>query len=169
MAAKKRSKAKKQTRRRSSKKKVPAATFAAFIIAAVCIGLGIKLFGFTMILSGAGGMPQALPNGSVALVSRMAVPERGDIVLAEGSFTRVVGMPGDTVAVSGGRLTVNGAFTDEPYTTGEAPDAAETKLGAGQYLLMPDDRTRGGLVVTAADIYGVALFRLWPLNTFAFL
>ena len=155
--------------KRRNRKRAGAGTVAAFIIAALCLGIGIRLFGFTFIYVTSGRMAETLPPGHVVLVSRMAPAERGDIVLANGGFSRVVGMPGDRVGVSEGRLTVNGAALDEPYVIGSAADAAETLLGAGRYLLMADDRSVGGMIVSAETISGVALFIVWPLGGFSFL
>lgn len=64
-------------------------------------------------------------------------------------FGRVVGLPGDTVAVRGGVLFRNGAPAEEPYLDGLEPalarppelDLPETKVSPGFLLVLPDNRS----------------------------
>ena len=62
------------------------------------------------------------------LVYRFGEPERGDIVVFEAPdgmtrlIKRVVGVPGDRIAVERGTLVVNGERQEEPYLNPELPD-----------------------------------------------
>lgn len=82
--------------------------------------------------------------------------ERGDLILLElegGKFyvKRVVGLPGDTVAMAHNRLYVNGQEQDEPFIEeaiekawqqGEIynRDFAEKIVGTGGYFVLGDNR-----------------------------
>src|SRR4028119_1366662 len=62
-------------------------------------------------------------------IYRFTEPERGDIVVFESVessdedlIKRVVGLPGDEIAVRSGKLFVNGELQKEPYTNERLPD-----------------------------------------------
>lgn len=67
----------------------------------------------------------------------------------EAEFGRVVGLPGDNVAVRNGQLIVNGNPVEESYLNGLDPavafppglSLAETTVGPGLLLILPDNRT----------------------------
>lgn len=86
---------------------------------------------------------------------RFEEPARGDIVVfrypndpRQYFIKRVIGMPGERVVVSGGRVTIyneaqpDGYILDESAYLGVALTAGErdTKLGSGEYFLMGDNR-----------------------------
>ena len=104
-------------------------------------------------------------------------PKRGDIVLfvspAGGEdplIKRVVGLPGDEVAVRRGRLFVNGEPQREPYTNKKFPDAssfAQTTVPKDHVFVMGDNRansqdSRVFGPVPEENLIGEALFRFWP-------
>ncbi|GHF62085.1 signal peptidase I [Deinococcus metalli] len=94
---------------------------------------------------------------------------------------RIVGLPGDTVQVTRGTVTVNGRPLNEPRTTAywdaachdTASDLANTlpvTVPAGTYFVMGDNRSPGGSLdsrvfgpVSTADIAGRAVASVWPL------
>jgi len=76
-------------------------------------------------------------------------PRRGDLVIfksvEEPRLTvvkRMVGMPGDTLAMEDNRLLVNGAFQDEPYVVREDPftDHEDPKMRSWQVRYLVGDR-----------------------------
>lgn len=75
--------------------------------------------------------------------------KRGDIVLfrwpknvAYKFVDRIVGLPGETVKISGGKVYINGVVIDEPYLkAGETTVGDVTrKLGSNEYFVMGDNR-----------------------------
>lgn len=85
---------------------------------------------------------------------RMRAPERGEIVVfryprdpSEFFIKRVIGLPGETVEVSGGHVTIyntdhpNGVLLTESYLTDVSTDGMKkTTLGTKEYWVMGDNR-----------------------------
>ena len=144
------------------------------MLAALLIGLSVRTFGFSFVLVRTEAMNDTLFAGDIVLISRSAEPEAGNIVLAgavNGSaFRRVAGEPGDRVSVNGGQTVRNSMPLYEPYAKG-APqwEIPETQLGEDVYLLLPDDRSFEGALVSRGGIAGVARAVIWPLSRAGFL
>lgn len=103
-------------------------------------------------------METALYNGQTIYISRftylLSKPRRGDIVvfLPNGNqhthyyVKRVVGVPGDTIQITGGILYVNGEpEEDEKYDLIEDPGVAENPilLDQDEYFVLGDNRNSG--------------------------
>ena len=93
---------------------------------------------------------------------------------------RVIGEPGDTVALVAGDVSVNGAQIDEPYVHGVAtqPLSGERTwtVPTDRLFVMGDNRdnstdSRSDQIgmVCVADVVGRAWLRYWPLNTIGIL
>ena len=109
-------------------------------------------------------------------------PERGDIVLLqdpqggeEPLIKRVVGLPGDTLKIRGGKLFMNGEPQREPYVINKpclrgAPRTCSfgaITVPKGHVFVMGDNRahsydSRFFGPVPEGDLIGEALFRFWP-------
>ena len=130
------------------------------------------------------------PSQSV-LVNKQAYlfsgPSRGDVVVVTTDPTkpsatiarRVVGVPGDTIAVSATTILVNGTPLKESFITiptGSAENStlhAPIKLGPGQYYVLADSRigsdnfdSRGFGPIPENDIIGKAIMVFWPISQF---
>jgi hypothetical protein len=85
---------------------------------------------------------------------------------------RIVGLPGDTVALVRGKLFINGQAWDEPYLAPEFRSEVSlppTTLGPSRYLILPENRTlidgmKGDLVVDRSQIGGRQTLSRWPLG-----
>ncbi len=112
---------------------------------------------------------------------RFRPPKRGDIVVvklnerSQPLIKRVVGLPGETIAIRGGRVFINGQPLDEPYvqtpTHGRLPP---TRIPAMHYFVLGDNRdasndSRNFGPVPRESILGRALFRYWPPHQIGFL
>ena len=110
-------------------------------------------------------------------IYRFTEPQRGDIVVfksveggGEDLIKRVVGVPGDEIAVRGGTLFVNGEPQKEPYVNEKFPDrsfSARTTVPDGHYFMMGDNRansrdSRYFGPVPKKNIEGEAFLRFWP-------
>ncbi len=114
-------------------------------------------------------------------------PQRGDVIVLDlpqqtsrALIKRVIGLPGDTVTLSGPNPTItitdaahpNGFVLNEPYIDpnnyGGITDTRYT-LGPDQYFVMGDNRkvsadSRTWGILPRADIVGRVLLRLYPFN-----
>ncbi|HEX2953987.1 MAG TPA: signal peptidase I, partial [Bacillota bacterium] len=116
-------------------------------------------------------------------------PKRGDIVvfqptdeakrLASQHFVklddfikRVIGLPGDTVAVHDGKVFINGKVLSEPYIDASRRPIYEygpKTVPVNSYLVLGDNRNRSWDghywgYVPRKNIIGHAFWRFWPLN-----
>ena len=89
---------------------------------------------------------------------------------------RIVGLPGETVEVVNGRLTINGETWVEPYIRPEFRSDASMppqSLGPAEYLVLPEnrllmDKLKNELVVTRDRIAGREMIPKWPLGWWSF-
>lgn len=110
-------------------------------------------------------------------IYRFTEPERGDVVVfksvegnGEDLIKRVVGLPGDTVAVRNGTLFVNGEPQKDPYINKQFPDDsfyAPTEVPKGNVFVMGDNRTNSADSrvfgpLPKKNIEGEAFLRFWP-------
>ena len=124
-------------------------------------------------------MLPTLARGDVVLVDpavSTAQIERGDLVLfaspTDGSRTlkRVVGLPGEVLAVRDAVLHVDGRPVDEPYVDHEVIDAYYSRtfeVPVGTVFVMGDNRgnsedSREFGPVAVSAMQGEVLVRLWP-------
>jgi signal peptidase I len=83
---------------------------------------------------------------------------------------RVVGMPGETVAVSGGKVWINGAALPEPYlTSGANYSMPPVTLGSDEYFVMGDNRSNSNDShawgpLKRDRLRGKVEYRYWPLD-----
>ena len=110
-------------------------------------------------------------------IYRFTEPERGDVVVFESVessdqdlIKRVVGLPGDEIAVRSGKLFVNGEPQKEPYTNTKLPDRsffARTKVPKDHVFVMGDNRANSADSrvfgpLPEKNIEGEAFLRFWP-------
>jgi signal peptidase I len=99
-----------------------------------------------------GSMLPAYRDGSVNFINRLAYrshdPRRGDVVGIRFSgnsvmlLKRVVGLPGENVSFSGGRLLINGLPQGEPYLKWPCDwNRPPRLLGPDEFFVVGDNRT----------------------------
>jgi len=121
------------------------------------------------------------------LIYRFHPPQRGDIVvfrlpgdLNKFLIKRVIGLPGETVRIDHGVVSIitpAGATLDldEPYVVAEdATYTQDAALGPDQYFVMGDNRPRSSDsrswgTLPKQDIIGRVDIRLFPANEIGFL
>jgi signal peptidase I len=114
-------------------------------------------------------------------VYRFEPIERGDIVVfwypldpSKSYIKRVVGLPGDGVSISNGRVYVNGRRLEEPYLPPEYVDHQSYPTAVVEpdhYYVLGDHRessndSRVWGTVDRRYIYGKAVFIYWPFSQF---
>ncbi len=107
--------------------------------------------------------------------------ERGDVVVfryprdpSKSYIKRVIGVAGDRVEISDGRVYVNGQRLAEPYVPGEFRDERSyepTVVPPHSYFVLGDHRNRSSDSrefgpVAENYIYGKAVFVYWPVEKF---
>lgn len=115
---------------------------------------------------------------------RFRVPARGEVIVfkypenpQEYFLKRIIGLPGETVKVAEGGVTIynkehpEGVIIDEKYLPANLKTAGErrTILGENQYFVLGDNRpnshdSRGFGPVDKSLIVGRAWFRGWPFS-----
>ncbi|MDQ0507587.1 Signal peptidase I S [Aedoeadaptatus ivorii] len=112
-------------------------------------------------------------------------PARGEVVIIDapdGSgkeyVKRVIGLPGDTVSIEGGKVLVNGVALKEPYIhpgiETEIYRESSWRLGEGEFFVLGDNRQPGMSVdsryfgpVQKEHIRSRAALRYYPFQKFA--
>ena len=127
-------------------------------------------------------MEPVLKDGQTVLVDKLAYrlgePERFDVIVfrdrrEEGRYymKRIVGLPGETVQIADGRVTIDGVLLEEPSEREEIRDARRASepgvLGESEYFVLGDNRngssdSRDSDIgnVSAEQIIGRVVF--WP-------
>ncbi len=159
-----------------------------FSLVALLIVLPIRLFiAQPFIVSGA-SMETTFSTGQYLIVDQLTyhfdTPERGDVIVfrypkdpSKFFIKRIIGVPGDTVSISGSDVTIlntehpEGMLLQEPYILSMKPGATITEtLGEGEYFVMGDNRdassdSRAWGVLQREHIVGRAFLRLFPVDT----
>jgi len=115
---------------------------------------------------------------------RFGEPERGDIIVfhtnlktIDGSekmlIKRVIGLPGDTITIEDGDVIINGEVQDEPYTMdGYTSGYVKDLVVPEDSLFVMGDNRQNSIdsrdpsvgMVKIDDVYGKAVFRLYPFD-----
>jgi signal peptidase I len=158
-----------------------------FAALALMIVLPIRLFiAQPFIVSGA-SMETTFSTGQYLIVDQLTYhfeePKRGEVVIfrypkdpSKFFIKRVIGIPGDTVSISGRDVTISnkehpeGIKLTESYILNMKPSATLTEtLGADEYFVMGDNRdassdSRAWGVLQRDKIVGRAFLRLFPVS-----
>ncbi len=177
------------------KKKKPAESENFFLETAKVLGTAaILAFGIRTFVAEARFIPSSSMEKTLLIDDRLIVekigyhfeqPQRGDVIVFktdnikqlqernyknEAFIKRIIGLPGDTVAIREGVVYVNQKPVQEKYIA-EKPnqDFGPVKVPPSSYLVMGDNRnnsydSRYWGFVPKDDIIGRAVFRFWPPN-----
>ena len=126
-------------------------------------------------------MEPSLKDGQFVVVNRLAYrwqePERGDIIVfhfpsdpTRRFIKRIIGLPGDVIAVHDGQIDINGVTLEEPYITEVPRYQGDWRLSPTEVFVLGDNRNNssdsqnwGPLPVD--EIIGKAVLVYWPLDT----
>ncbi len=159
-----------------------------FSLVALLIVLPIRIFiAQPFIVSGA-SMETTFSTGQYLIVDQLTYhfenPGRGEVIIfrypkdpSKFFIKRIIGIPGDTISISGREVTVvnaehpEGVLLDESYILDMKPSATLTEtLGENEYFVMGDNRdassdSRSWGVLKRDNIVGRAFLRLFPVTT----
>lgn len=163
-----------------------------YIIGAVLLAGIIQAFIIRPFIVSGTSMDPVIQNGQYLIVDEVSYhfdggPQRGDVIVfkappqpTEYYIKRVIGLPGDTVKINDGKVTIinaahpDGFTLDEPYITHPDTDSGTYVVPPGNYFVMGDNRaasydSRSWGMLPDANIRGRALLRLLPVTTISFL
>lgn len=147
------------------------------LVLAVVLYFGINAVSARVRVDGFSMRP-TLQDGEYILVNKLAYtfsePVRGDIVVfvfpinpEEDLIKRIIGIPGDTIAIQNGVLSVNGVVVDEPYINAPPAYSGTWQVSEGELFVLGDNRNdsrdshQWGLL-PIENIIGRAVLIYWP-------
>ena len=122
-------------------------------------------------------MNPTLLNGEYLIISNFAYqldePQRGDILVFRhprsdlNLIKRVIGLPGDTIEVQNGAVSVNGVALTEPYIEAPPTYSSSWVVPEGQFFVLGDNRNNSSDshawgFLPEENILGKALLVYWP-------
>lgn len=124
-------------------------------------------------------MQPTLYAGDFVIVNKLAYrlgePKRGDVIVfryppapeQEPYIKRIMGLPGDRVNISGGKVTINGQLLEEPYLNVTTNQGGEWLVPPDSLFVMGDNRnsssdSRAWGMVPFENVIGKALVVYWP-------
>lgn len=166
--------------------------FFSDVIEVVVFAFAIFLFVYLLIMQPhkikGTSMEPNYPDAEYLLTDKVTYrfrePKRGDVIvfLAPGTngeefIKRIIGLPGETVSVSGGKVFINNEVLNESYLATNVvteggqflPDSKEVTIPNGVYFVLGDNRvassdSRSWGFVPKENIRGKAWFIYWPVN-----
>lgn len=147
------------------------------VVLAVVLFIGINAVSARVRVDGF-SMNPTLQNGEFVLVNRLAYQfgevERGDIIVfrhpkdpAQDLIKRIIGLPGDTILIDSGMVSVNGVSQDEPYIAAAPIYTGEWQVPEGFLFVLGDNRNNSedshkwGLL-PMENVIGKAILIYWP-------
>lgn len=126
-------------------------------------------------------MQPTLYEGELLVVYKLAYqfgePHRGDIVVfhhnsrpPEDYIKRVIGLPGDTVDIQNGQVSINNQVIEEPYVSAEPAYQGSWQVPEGMLFVLGDNRNRSSDshvwgFVPLDEVVGRAVLIYWPLDS----
>ncbi len=147
------------------------------LVLAVVLYFGINAVSARVRVDGFSMRP-TLQDGEYILINKLAyklgAPMRGDIVVfvfpvnpQEDLIKRIIGLPGDTITVQGGVLSINGVVMDEPYINAPPAYNGTWRVSEGELFVLGDNRNdsrdshQWGLL-PVENVIGRAVVIYWP-------
>ena len=147
------------------------------IILAVVLYFGINAVSARVRVDGFSMRP-TLQDGEYILVNKLAYktgePTRGDIIVfifpvdpQEDLIKRVIGLPGETVSIHSGVVSVNGAPLTEPYIASPPAYDGDWVVPDGQLFVLGDNRndsrdSHQWRFLPIENVIGKAVLIYWP-------
>lgn len=156
-----------------------------FTILVLIVVVPLRMFvAQPFIVNGASMMP-TFENGDYLIIDEISYrynePERGEVIVfrlpsnqKRFLIKRVIGLPGETVIISGDKVTIHKANEeviqlDESYLNGNFSSYQTSELKENEYFVMGDNRnnssdSRAWGVLDRDLIVGKTFLRLFPFN-----
>lgn len=145
-----------------------------YIVIVVVVVL-IRTFIITPVRVDGDSMKNTLKNGDILLLYKLSSINRFDIIVLdeeknnEKIIKRVIGMPGETVAIKKDKIYINDKVIDDEYAYGETSDYNKVTLRDNEYFILGDNRliskdSRYFGPIKENEIKGKIVFRLFPFT-----
>lgn len=145
-----------------------------YIVIVVVVVL-IRTFIITPVRVDGDSMKNTLKNGDILLLYKLGSINRLDIIVLdeekdnEKIIKRVIGLPGETVAIKKGKIYINDKVIDDKYAYGETSDYDKVTLEDDEYFILGDNRliskdSRYFGPIKKSEIKGKIVFRLFPFT-----
>lgn len=153
-------------------------------VIAIVVVIPFRLFIAQPFVVEGASMDPTFANGQYLIVDELtyhfSTPDRGSVLIfkypkdpSKYFIKRVIGLPGETVNINSGKVTIvssthpSGLTLDEPYVKLSKSDTSSFTLGAKEYFVMGDNRagsadSRLWGPVPQGNIIGRPFLRLWP-------
>ncbi len=162
---------------------------------ALVLAFGVRSYAVQLFYIPSGSMSPTLQVGDRVVVDKLAYRfepvRRGDVVvfsrppLEQADYQdlvkRVIGLPGETLSLEGGRVYVDGRLLEEPWLPSTPPPTTPSPLvapfglahpftvPAGDYFVMGDNRTdsadsRYFGPISRHLVVGKMAFVIWPID-----
>jgi signal peptidase I len=157
-----------------------------YIITALIIVIPVRTFIAQPFIVNGASMDSTFHDGEYLIVDelsyRFSEPLRGDVIVfrypldpKKYFIKRIIGLPHETVKVSGDKITIinsdhpEGFTVSEPYTHSQTIGSLSTTLREDEYFVMGDNRvvsldSRSWGALPEKDIIGKPFARLLPLS-----
>lgn len=144
-------------------------------IVIVLVVVLIRTFIITPVRVDGDSMKNTLKNGDILLLYKLGSINRLDIIVLdeekdnEKIIKRVIGLPGETVAIKKGKIYINDKVIDDEYAYGETSDYDKDTLEDDEYFILGDNRliskdSRYFGPIKENEIKGKIVFRLFPFT-----
>lgn len=145
-----------------------------YIVIVVVVVL-IRTFIITPVRVDGDSMKNTLKNGDILLLYKLRSIDRFDIIVLdeekdnEKIIKRVIGLPGETVAIKKGKIYINDKVIDDEYAYGQTSDYNKVTLKDDEYFILGDNRliskdSRYFGPIKDNEIKGKIVFRLFPFT-----
>jgi signal peptidase I len=155
-------------------------TILIAVVVFVCLRLTVQ--SYTVVMS---SMWPNFEDGECIMVSKLSYrssgPQRGDVIIFDPPFDsdypfikRVIGLPGETVEINDGKVSINGTPLEEDEYIAEQPNytMSAQEISENEYFVLGDNRnssndSHNGWTVPRDNIIGKAWFSYWPPSKLA--
>ena len=145
-----------------------------YIVIVVVVVL-IRTFIITPVRVDGDSMKNTLKNGDILLLYKLSSIDRFDIIVLdeekdnEKIIKRVIGLPGETVAIKREKIYINDKVIDDEYAYGQTSDYNKVTLKDDEYFILGDNRliskdSRYFGPIKDNEIKGKIVFRLFPFT-----
>lgn len=137
----------------------------------------IRTFIATPVRVDGDSMNKTFKNGDILILYKLSKINRFDVIVLheekdnEKIIKRVIGMPGDTVAIKDGEIYINDEKIDDEYAYGMTSDYDRITLKSDEYFILGDNRliskdSRYFGPIKEKEIKGKVVFRIFPFSKF---